>query len=100
MGSSSIKCGFIVRRVGDHTCITEPVRLSSRDLAASLAQSPRDDLEPDEDADIINMIQEADRTDTRPGTVESFFAIFDKLCRDYPCVSAEDLQRKLKRPAG
>lgn len=50
-----------------------------------------------EDAEIMLLIQEADRTDIGPGTIESLYTVFDKLCRDYPSVPASDLQRKLKR---
>jgi tetratricopeptide (TPR) repeat protein len=55
------------------------------------------DLESGEDADIILMLAEADRTDIGPGTIESLFTIFDKLCRDYLSVPAPELQQKLKR---
>ncbi len=74
-----------------------PAHISLEDLVAGQGHNLRDDLESGEDADIINMIQEADRTDIGPGTVESLYTVFDKLCRDYPCVSAGELQRKLKR---
>jgi len=57
----------------------------------------RDDLEPGEDAEIMLMIQEADRTDIGPGTIESLYTIFDKLCRDYLNAPASELQAKLKR---
>lgn len=56
-----------------------------------------DDFESGEDADIILMLAEADRTDIGPGTVESLYTIFDKLCRDYPIAPAPELQQKLKR---
>lgn len=55
------------------------------------------DLETGEDADIMMMLAEADRTDIGPGTVESLYTIFDKLCRDYPSAPASEVQRKLKR---
>lgn len=55
------------------------------------------DLESGEDADIMLMLAEADRTDIGPGTVESLYTIFDKLCRDYPSAPAPELQQKLKR---
>lgn len=55
------------------------------------------DLESGEDADIILMLAEADRSDIGPGTIESLYTIFDKLCRDYPSASAPELQQKLKR---
>jgi tetratricopeptide (TPR) repeat protein len=55
------------------------------------------DPEAGEDADIMLMLAEADRTDIGPGTIESMYTIFDKLCRDYPSASASELQRKLKR---
>lgn len=50
-----------------------------------------------EDLDIMLMIQEADRTDIGTGTIEGLYALFDKLCRDYPSAPAPDLQRQLKR---
>lgn len=53
--------------------------------------------EAGEDADIMLMLQEADRTDIGPGTIESLYTIFDKLCRDYPSAAAPELQGKLKR---
>ena len=53
--------------------------------------------ESGEDADIILMLAEADRTDIGPGTIESLYTIFDKLCRDYPSDPAPELQHKLKR---
>jgi tetratricopeptide (TPR) repeat protein len=56
-----------------------------------------DDFESGEDADIMLMLAEADRTDIGPGTIESLYTIFDKLCRDYPSASASELQQKLKR---
>jgi tetratricopeptide (TPR) repeat protein len=56
-----------------------------------------DDLVSDEDSDIMRMIQEADRSDIGAGTIESLYTVFDKLCRDYPCVPASELQVKLKR---
>ena len=55
------------------------------------------DLESGEDADIMLMLAEADRSDIGPGTIESLYTIFDKLCRDYPSASASELQQKLKR---
>lgn len=55
------------------------------------------DLEAGEDADIMLMLAEADRTDIGPGTIESLYTIFDKLCRDYPTAPAPELQQKLKR---
>ncbi len=54
-------------------------------------------MAPDEDADIMMMILEADRSDIGAGTIESLYTVFDKLCRDYPCVHAPELQAKLKR---
>jgi len=56
-----------------------------------------EDLESGEDSDIMVMIQEADRTDIGPGTIEGLYTIFDKLCRDYPSSDASELRRKLKR---
>ena len=55
------------------------------------------DLDSGEDADVMLMLHEADRTDIGPGTIESLYTIFDKLCRDYPSASAPELQQKLKR---
>ena len=56
-----------------------------------------DDLESGEDADIMLMLQEADRSDIGPGTIESLYTIFDKLCRDYVSSSALEVQQGLKR---
>jgi len=56
-----------------------------------------DDLESGEDADIMLMLQEADRSDIGAGTIESLYTIFDKLCRDYPSSPAPDIQQRLKR---
>jgi tetratricopeptide (TPR) repeat protein len=55
------------------------------------------DSEPGEDFDVLMMVQEADRTDIGLGTIDSLYAIFDKLCRDYPSVAAPELRQKLKR---
>jgi tetratricopeptide (TPR) repeat protein len=55
------------------------------------------DLESGEGADIMLMLQEADRSDIGPGTIESLYTIFDKLCRDYVNSSALELQQGLKR---
>jgi tetratricopeptide (TPR) repeat protein len=55
------------------------------------------DFESGEDADIMLMLQEADRTDIGPGTIESLYTIFDKLCRDYVSSPALELQQGLKR---
>jgi tetratricopeptide (TPR) repeat protein len=76
--------------------------VSHQPSAPANADSPHGELDPgyvsgpDEDVDILLMIQEADRSDIGPGTVESIYTVFDKLCRDYPSVAASDLQRKLK----
>jgi tetratricopeptide (TPR) repeat protein len=59
--------------------------------------SLQENLMPDEESDIMGMIQEADRTDIGPGTIEGLYTVFDKLCRDYPSASAPELRRKLKR---
>jgi tetratricopeptide (TPR) repeat protein len=56
-----------------------------------------DDPEFGEDADIMLMLQEADRTDIGPGTIESLYTIFDKLCRDYVISPALEVQQGLKR---
>lgn len=56
-----------------------------------------DDLESGEDADIMLMLQEADRSDIGAGTIESLYTIFDKLCRDYPSSPAPEIQQRLKR---
>lgn len=61
------------------------------------AMSTEDDSGSDEDSDVMVMIQEADRTDIGPGTIEGLYTIFDKLCRDYPSAPAPELRRKLKR---
>jgi hypothetical protein len=53
--------------------------------------------ESGEDADIMLMLQEADRTDIGPGTIESLYTIFDKLCRDYVSSPALEVQQGLKR---
>jgi tetratricopeptide (TPR) repeat protein len=50
-----------------------------------------------EDSEIMLLIQEADRTDIGPGTIESLYTIFDKLCRDYPSTPAPELLRNSKR---
>jgi tetratricopeptide (TPR) repeat protein len=70
----------------------------------STSQGPVDDgrdrleeLDGGEDSEIMLLIQEADRTDIGPGTIESLYAIFDKLCRDYPSMPVVELQRKIKR---
>jgi tetratricopeptide (TPR) repeat protein len=55
------------------------------------------DLESGEDVDIMLMLQEADRTDIGPGTIESLDTIFDKLCRDYVSSPALEVQQGLKR---
>ncbi|HEY6313256.1 MAG TPA: tetratricopeptide repeat protein [Streptosporangiaceae bacterium] len=55
------------------------------------------DLESGEGADIMLMLQEADRTDIGSGTIESLYTIFDKLCRDYVSSPAPELQQGLKR---
>ena len=76
---------------------------TAMDSNASLAQAGQegtpdaDDLESGEDADIMLMLQEADRSDIGAGTIESLYTIFDKLCRDYPSSPAPDIQQRLKR---
>jgi tetratricopeptide (TPR) repeat protein len=60
-------------------------------------QSGEYDSESYEDSDIMLMIQEADRTDIGPGTIEGLYTLFDKLCRDYPSAAAPEVRRKLKR---
>ena len=55
------------------------------------------DVEPDAQTDVLMMLQEADRTDIGPGTIESLYTVFYKLCRDYLNVPAAELRRKLKR---
>lgn len=66
-------------------------------IPGNLGMQAADDFESGEDADIILMLAEADRTDIGPGTIESLYTIFDKLCRDYPSSPAAELQQKLKR---
>jgi tetratricopeptide (TPR) repeat protein len=56
-----------------------------------------DDFESGEDTDIMLMLQEADRSDIGPGTIESLYTIFDKLCRDYVSSPALEVQQGLKR---
>lgn len=56
-----------------------------------------DGFESGEDTDIMLMLQEADRSDIGPGTIESLYTIFDKLCRDYVSSSALEVQQGLKR---
>lgn len=73
------------------------------DTSANLAPSGQEsmqaasDLETGEDADIMLMLQEADRSDIGAGTVESLYTIFDKLCRDYVSSPALEVQQGLKR---
>lgn len=55
------------------------------------------DLQPADDAAIIAMVQEADRTDIGPNTIEGLYAVFDRLCREYPSADTRDLRRGLKR---
>ncbi len=55
------------------------------------------DIESGEDADIMLMLQEADRSDIGPGTIESLYTIFDKLCRDYVSSPVLEVQQGLKR---
>ncbi len=64
---------------------------------APSSQKVAEEFDSGEDADILLMIQEADRTDIGPGTIESLYTMFDKLCRDYPSLPARELQRKLKQ---
>jgi hypothetical protein len=73
-------------------------------INTGIAITPKDNgnqatsgLETGEDVDIMLMLAEADRTDIGPGTIESLYTIFDKLCRDYPSAPAPGLQQKLKR---
>src|SRR6266487_4300809 len=83
---------------GSHTDIDIDAAAESADLSQSQPPTPTiPDLEAGEDADIMLMLQEADRTDIGPGTMEGLYAVFDKLCRDYPSAAIIDLQRKLKR---
>ena len=76
-----------------------PVFISSdaNSETAQQRQELADQFDSGEDADILLMIQEADRTDIGPGTIESLYTMFDKLCRDYPSLPATELQRKLKQ---
>src|SRR6266487_1023130 len=83
---------------GSHTDIDIDAAAESADLSQSQPPTPTiPDLEAGEDADIMLMLQEADRPDIGPGTMEGLYAVFDKLCRDYPSAAIIDLQRKLKR---
>jgi tetratricopeptide (TPR) repeat protein len=50
-----------------------------------------------EDFDVLMMIQEADRTDIGPGTIDGLYAMFHKLCQDYPSAGAPELRHKVKR---
>jgi hypothetical protein len=61
------------------------------------AQVNAGDFETGEDADIMLMLHEADRSDVGAGTIESLYTIFDRLCRDYPSAPAGELQQRLKR---
>lgn len=72
---------------------------TSADLVSSEQESIQaaSDIESGEDADIMLMLQEADRTDIGPGTIESLYTIFDKLCRDYVSSPALEVQLGLKR---
>jgi tetratricopeptide (TPR) repeat protein len=82
------------------TLITARKKLdTSADSAQPVQESSiaGDDLESGEGADIMLMLQEADRTDIGPGTIESLYTIFDKLCRDYVSSPAPELQQGLKR---
>lgn len=73
------------------------LKIGKPDDVLMQSQESTDGSDSGEDADIMLMIQEADRTDIGPGTIESLYAVFDKLCRDYPSLPAPDLQRKIKR---
>ena len=46
------------------------------------------------------MIQEADRTDVGPGTIDGINAAFDRLCRDYASADAVELKDGIKRVHG
>ena len=72
---------------------------TSADLVSSAQESIQvaSDIESGEDADIMLMLQEADRTDIGPGTIESLYTLFDKLCRDYVSSPALEVQLGLKR---
>ncbi len=70
---------------------------STRDLADATSAWDTGELESAEEAEIMLMVQEADRTDIGPTTIESLYAVFDKLCRDYPSAAAPDLRQRLKR---
>jgi tetratricopeptide (TPR) repeat protein len=78
---------------------SHPTLLRAPESDRGVAPSQESAGEPDagEDADIMLMVQEADRTDIGPGTIEGLYAVFDKLCRDYPSVPAVELQRKVKK---
>jgi hypothetical protein len=83
--------------------ITRPTATGNSGASANLLSPAQEsiqvasDLESGEDADIMLMLQEADRTDIGPGTIESLYTIFDKLCRDYVSSPAPELQQGLKR---
>jgi tetratricopeptide (TPR) repeat protein len=57
---------------------------------------PHSDLDNSVD-DILVMIQEADRSDIGPGTIDVLQSAFDKLCRDYPSADATELKLGVQR---
>src|SRR5437763_7553213 len=74
--------------------------ISSGQPAFWLPAEEPESLQPGEDAAVMAMIQEMDRTDIGPGTIEGLYTLFDKLCRDYPSADAVELQQRLKRLFG
>ena len=71
--------------------------ISSGQPAFWLPAEEPESLQPGEDAAVMAMIQEMDRTDIGPGTIEGLYTLFDKLCRDYPSADAVELRQRLKR---
>ena len=71
--------------------------ISSGQPAFWLRAEEPESFQPGEDAAVMAMIQEMDRTDIGPGTIEGLYTLFDKLCRDYPSADAVELRQRLKR---
>lgn len=80
-------------------------QLAAAGVSATLSGQPAlwlpaegpESLQAGEDAAVIAMIQEMDRTDIGSGTIEGLYTLFDKLCRDYPSGDVLELRQRLKR---
>jgi tetratricopeptide (TPR) repeat protein len=89
----------VTRRDWEHAGSAELGEVSQRAGGEGTAAllHPIASADAGEDFDVLMMIQEADRTDIGAGTIDGLYAIFNRLCQDYPSAAAPELRQKAKR---